>query len=107
MCPRGRLHYRRRLRAPQPLGGTPMDVLPVVLPLCCGIDVHKKTLTACLLQTGASGEALRQSRVFKTMTGALQELAAWLVREGCRHVAIESTGVYWKPVFNLLEKAGL
>ena len=41
------------------------------------------------------------------MTSQLQELAQWLVQEGCRHVAIESTGVYWKPVYNLLEKAGI
>jgi transposase len=82
-------------------------LLSVVLPICCGIDVHKKTLTACLLLTGASGDVLKASRVFRTVTGQLQELAAWLVRQGCRHVAIESTGVYWKPVFNVLEKAGL
>jgi transposase len=85
-----------------------MDVLlSVVLTNCCGIDVHKKTLTACLLKTGASGEALQQRRVFRTVTSQLQELAAWLAQEGCRHVAIESTGVYWKPVFNVLEKAGI
>ncbi len=85
-----------------------MDVLlPVVPSICCGIDVHKKTLTACLLKTGASGEALKRSRVFRTVTGQLQELAGWLVRENCRRVAIESTGVYWKPVFNVLEKAGI
>src|SRR5262245_38560707 len=82
-------------------------LLPVVLSVCCGIDAHKKALTACLLKTGASGEALKQSRVFRTVTAALQELSAWLVQEGCRHVAIESTGVYWKPVVNLLEKAGV
>jgi transposase len=82
-------------------------LLPVVLAICCGIDVHKKTLTACLLKTAASGEALAQRRVFRTVTSQLQELAAWLVQEGCRHVAIESTGVYWKPVFNVLEKAGI
>jgi transposase len=82
-------------------------LLPVVLSICCGIDVHKKTLTACLLKTGASGEALKESRVFRTVTSQLQELAQWLVQEGCRHVAIESTGVYWKPVYNVLEKAGL
>jgi transposase len=82
-------------------------LLPVVLSVCCGIDVHKKSLTACLLTTGASGGVLKESRVFRTMTGQLQELAAWLVQAGCRHVAIESTGVYWKPVFNVLEQAGL
>jgi transposase len=83
------------------------NLLPVVLPICCGIDVHKKTLTACLLQTGASGEAVEQVRTFRTVTAQLQELAHWLRQAGCRHVALESTGVYWKPVFNVLEPAGL
>jgi transposase len=83
------------------------NLLPVVLPLCCGIDVHKKTLTACLLQTGASGEAVGEVRTFRTVTSQLQELAHWLQQSGCRHVALESTGVYWKPVFNILEPAGL
>jgi len=82
-------------------------LLPVVRSLCCGIDVHKKTLTACLVKTGASGEARKESRVFRTMTRPLQELAQWLVQAGCQHVAIESTGVYGKPVYNVLEKAGL
>jgi transposase len=83
------------------------NLLPVVLPTCCGIDVHKKTLTACLLQTGASGEVVIDQRTFRTVTGQLEELARWLVQRGCRHVALESTGVYWKPVFNILEPAGL
>jgi transposase len=82
-------------------------LLPVVLTVCCGIDVHKKTLTACLLKSGASGEGFLDSRDFTTMTSGLQELARWLVQEGCRPVAIESTGVYWKPVYNVLEQAGL
>jgi transposase len=85
-----------------------MDVLlPVVLSICCGIDVHKKTLTACLLKTGASGEGIKEIRVFKTVTAQLHELAAWLQQAGCRQVGIESTGVYWKPVFNVLEQAGI
>jgi transposase len=83
------------------------NLLPVVLPICCGIDVHKKTVTACLLQTGASGAAVADVRTFRTVTGQLQELARWLVGAGCRQVALESTGVYWKPVFNVLEQAGL
>jgi transposase len=82
-------------------------LLPVVLSICCGIDVHKKTLTACLLQTGASGEAAKQVRVFHTVTSQLQELAHWLVQAGCQQIALESTGVYWKPVFNILQQAGL
>jgi transposase len=83
------------------------NLLAVVLPICCGIDVHKKTLTACLLQTGASGEAISEIRTFRTVTSQLQELARWLAQAGCRHVSLESTGVYWKPVFNVLEPAGL
>jgi hypothetical protein len=51
------------------------NLLPVVLPICCDIDVHKKTLTACVLQTGASGEAVEQVRTFRTVTAQLQELA--------------------------------
>jgi transposase len=71
--------------------------------VCCGLDIHKKTVVACLLTTGAQGEAIRAIRTFSTMTGDLQSLAAWLVRAGCRHVAMESTGIYWRPVFNVLE----
>src|SRR5262245_49490251 len=107
MCPRGRLHYRQRPHAPA-ARRTPMDNLfPVVLPVCCGIDVHKKALTACLLQTGAWGAAVAEVWTFRTVTSQLQELAHWLRQAGCRPVALESTGVYWKPVFNVLELAGL
>jgi transposase len=76
----------------------------VVHPLCCGLDVHKKTVTACLLQQGASGQVNKTARRFGTFTADLQDLANWLGQAGCQHVAMESTGVYWKPVFNLLEK---
>lgn len=81
--------------------------LPVVLPICCGIDVHKNTLTACLLTSGASNQAVSEVRTFRTTTNALQELARWLLDTKCPTVALESTGVYWKPVFNILEPAGL
>ena len=54
-------------------------LLNVVLSICCGIDVHKKTLTACLLKTGASGEPVQEVRTFRTVTASLQELARWLV----------------------------
>jgi len=81
-----------------------MDVL---FPSCCGLDVHKKSLTACLLTSGASGEAVKEVQVFTTVTEGLRALAAWLQQRGCRHVAVESTGVYWRPVFNVLQPAGL
>jgi transposase len=77
----------------------------VVLSICCGLDVHKKFVTACLLIVGASGQVSKQQREFGTTTGQLRQLLAWLQGHGCRHVALESTGVYWKPVHNLLEGA--
>jgi len=63
-----------------------------------GLDVQAKTVVACLLKQGR-----KQLRTFATMTDELLQLADWLASEGCTHVAIESTGVYWKPVFNILE----
>ena len=65
---------------------------------CCGLDVHAQTVVACLIRDGK-----KQTRTFSTMTDDLLMLLDWLSGEGCTHVAIESTGVYWKPVFNLLE----
>jgi transposase len=75
-----------------------------LLASCCGLDVHKNFVTACLLTLGASGESAKELRTFKTTTAQLEQLAAWLQTAGCQHVAMESTGVYWKPVFNVLEK---
>lgn len=74
------------------------------LTVCCGLDVHKKSVTACLLSSGASGETVKDLRTFGTTTSQLQQLADWLQQAGCQHVAMESTGVYWKPVHNILEK---
>jgi transposase len=78
-------------------------MFPVVLAICCGLDVHKKSVVACLLKTGASGQTSQEMRTFSTVTADLRRLAEWLRAEGCQHVALESTGVYWKPVHNLLE----
>ena len=64
----------------------------------CGLDVHAKTVVACLIKDGK-----KQTRTFSTMTDDLLTLSDWLTESGCTHVAVESTGVYWKPVFNLLE----
>lgn len=74
--------------------------MQVLYSCCCGIDVHAKTVVACLINQGK-----RQTRTFSTMTDDLLRLSDWLTAEGCTHVAIESTGVYWKPVFNILEAA--
>lgn len=70
---------------------------------CCGLDVHKRTVMACLLTPGARGRVEKTLRTFGTMTRDLNELAAWLQATQCQHVAMESTGVFWKPVYNVLE----
>jgi transposase len=70
---------------------------------CCGLDVHKETVVACLLVPGADGQPVPEIRTFGTMTDDLRQLRDWLVAAGCTQVALESTGVYWKPIWNLLE----
>jgi transposase len=77
-----------------------MDVLHTC---CCGLDVHKKMVVACLLHELDSGEVGKELRTFSTMTADLLALSDWLETAGCTHVAMESTGVYWKPIYNLLE----
>ena len=72
--------------------------MEVVYPRCCGLDVHQKNVTACLLTVTPSGERQKELRTFGTMTEDLLALADWLVVAGCTHVAMESTGVYWKPI---------
>ncbi len=72
--------------------------MEVLYRCCCGLDVHAQTVVACLIKDGR-----KQTRTFSTMTDELLVLLDWLTAEDCTHVAIESTGVYWKPVFNLLE----
>ena len=77
--------------------------LSVLYPRCAGLDVHKATVVACLLVTAANGKVTKAIRTFATTTASLQELADWLAAQGVTHVAMESTGIYWRPVFNLLE----
>jgi transposase len=75
----------------------------VIHTCCAGLGVHKMTVVACIRRMGADGSASSQVRTFGTMTAELVALADWLDAEGVSHVAMESTGVYWKPVYNLLE----
>ena len=70
---------------------------------CCGLDVHKKSVVACVLVNDADGTVHRQVRSFGTTTEDLLTLSDWLDEWRVTHIALESTGVYWKPVFNLLE----
>lgn len=75
----------------------------VKYPRCAGLDLHKRTLVACRLTPTATGELRVETRTFGTPTRDLLALADWLAEGGCTHVAMESTGVFWKPVYNLLE----
>jgi len=77
--------------------------MQVVYERCCGLDVHKKIVVACLIVLAANGQRHKEFRTFGTMTRDLLALLDWLREAGCTHVALESTGVYWKPIFNLLE----
>jgi len=75
----------------------------IVYERCCGLDVHKKSIMACLLTPDERAGTRQQVRRFGTMTRDLLELSHWLTGNGVTHVAMESTGVYWKPVWNILE----
>lgn len=70
---------------------------------CCGLDVHKKTVVACLIAVESGGKASRTIRSYGTSTSDLLAMSDWLQSEQCVHIAMESTGVYWKPIYNLLE----
>lgn len=72
-----------------------------ILDQCCGIDVHQESLTACIMKGDGNGMT-KEIREFSTFTDGIQALGLWLKEHGILHVAIESTGVYWKPVFNIL-----
>ena len=80
--------------------------MDVVFPYCAGLDVHKKTVTACCLVSDSpeqAPEGVAALRTFGTMTRDLLALADWLVEAGVTHIAIDSTGEDWKTVYNLLE----
>src|SRR5438093_8198700 len=84
-----------------PSGVATMDVL---YPCCAGLDVHKDSVYACVRRVGPGGAVRETVQVFGTMTPELLQLADWLAGEGATHVAMESTGVYWKPVYYLLDE---
>jgi len=79
-------------------------VVDIVHPVCCGIDVHKSFLVACIATTDERNHTTHQTRRFSTFKGDLQRLADWLCANNCKDVCMESTGKYWIPVFNVLEK---
>lgn len=77
--------------------------MDVIYARCCGLDVHKRGVVACLVTPGPNKVPTKEIRAFTTMTDDLLALSDWLTAAGCTHVAMESTSVYWKPVYNLLE----
>jgi len=85
--------------------------MQTILHNCCGLDVHKDSIVACILKTSNASldsnneEVEKEIRVFETFPNTLKELKNWLESEDCHHVAMESTGVYWYPVYEVLESA--
>jgi len=79
------------------------STVSVVHPICCGLDVHKNTVAACLLRSGENGREYPEQKEFGTFTDDLIMLREWLLAHDCPVVAIESTGVYWQAVHNVLE----
>jgi transposase len=77
--------------------------MEVLYAVCCGLDVHKASVTACLRSPGDGPRRQQEVRTFGTTTRELLQLADWLTAAECTHVVMESTGVYWRPVYNLLE----
>jgi len=80
-------------------------MISAVLECCAGIDVGKKWIAVCVLTGPAHGDAQAQQRKFETTNQSLERLSEWLVECGCTHVVMESTGDYWRPIYNVLEEA--
>jgi len=75
--------------------------MDVIYPCCAGLDVHKESVVACVRRVTA-GKITREVRTFETTTAGLLDLSAWLSEQGVTHIAMEATGVYWKPVWHIL-----
>ena len=74
--------------------------MEIVYERCSGLDVHKKKVVVCSSTPDAAGQRLKETRTFRTTTQDLLHLLDWLKDKGCTHIAMESTGVYWKPIYN-------
>jgi transposase len=79
--------------------------MEVLHPRCCGLDVHKETVVACI-RLAIDGKVVKESRTFSTTTADLIAMSEWLAENKCTHVAMEATGVYWKPVWHILADGG-
>ena len=78
-------------------------IVEIIHPICCGIDVHKETAVACLISFDSQGRKTEEVRKFSSFTDDLFRLRDWLVKNDCPIIAMESTGVCWRPVHNILE----
>ncbi len=78
-------------------------MLKMIYPNCAGLDVHKKFVTACRMTVDGRGRSQAELREFSTMADDLEALATWLAEGHVTHVAMESTDVYWQPIYNVLE----
>ena len=78
-------------------------MLKIVYPICCGMDVHKSFVVACIATTNDHGVTNYKSKRFSTFTGDLRRCADWLSENNCKDVCMESTGKYWTPIYNILE----
>ena len=86
------------------LGKETFMALKIVYPPCCGIDVHKTFVVACIASTNPNAVTPSKNHRFSTYTSGLRTLLQWLLENNCEDVCMESTGKYWIPVFNILEK---
>ena len=78
-------------------------MLKIVYPICCGMDVHKSFVVACIATTNDHGVTTYKSKRFSTFTGDLRRCAAWLSENNCKDICMDSTGKYWIPIYNILE----
>ena len=74
-----------------------------ILECCMGLDIHRDTIVACLLTGPVDTKAESEIRTFGTLIPEMQKLRAWIEETGCRYVAMESTGIYWQPIYETLE----
>src|SRR5262249_42328405 len=74
-----------------------------VFPCCAGLDVHKESVEACVRRIEPNGRLHQQTQHWGTMTCDLLAMADWMTAQGVAHVAMESTGIFWKPIYNILE----
>ena len=111
MFKHSRLWLRRSVNAVFPYNSLNLTVLKrvpmalkIVYKICCGIDVHKTFVVACVASTSDKGITSYESHRFSTYTSGLKTLLQWLIDRNCKDVCMESTSKYWIPVYNILEK---